>query len=181
MTTAGVRLREATAMDARQIAEVHVEAWQATYPGLLPDSYLANLSSASQAERWREAIARSKSADTLVATVEEVGIVGFVNWGKARGKDVALPGEIYAIYVSPDWQDQGIGRDLLKAAFEELAAAGANGAFLWVLSTNPARFFYEAMGGMAVGTRLERFAGVDLQETAYAWPDLFSWLSSWRR
>ncbi len=180
MTTVGVTLRGATAMDARQIAEVHVEAWQATYPGLLPDSYLAKLSPANQAVRWREAIARRTGDDILVAAVEGPGVVGFVNWGKARGKEAPQPSEIYALYVAPDWQDQGIGRDLLKAAFEELAAAGVNGAFLWVLSTNPARFFYEAMGGMAVGTRLERFAGVDLEETAYAWPDVFTWLSSWR-
>ena len=180
MTTVGVTLRGATAMDARQIAEVHVEAWQATYPGLLPDSYLANLSAANQAARWREAIARRNGDDILVAAVEGPGVIGFVNWGKARGKDAPQPGEIYAIYVAPDWQDQGIGRDLLKASMEELAAAGVNGAFVWVLSTNPARFFYEAMGGMAVGTRLERFAGVDLEETAYAWPDVFGWLSAWR-
>ena len=180
MTAAGVTLREATAMDAGQIADVHVEAWQATYPGLLPDRYLASLSPASQAERWREAIARGRRGEVLVATAEGPGVVGFVNWGETRGRKAPQPAEIYAIYVAPDWQDQGIGRDLLKAAFEEMAAAGHGGALLWVLASNPARFFYEAMGGTAVGSRRERFAGTELEETAYAWPDLFTWLSAWR-
>jgi hypothetical protein len=48
---------------------------------------------------------------------------------------------------------------------------------IWVLSANPARFFYEAVGGSAVAERREAFAGTLLDETGYAWPDLDSWLA----
>ena len=55
---------------------------------------------------------------------------------------------------------------------------GLSDAFLWVLTGNPSRFFYEAMGGQTVAERQERFAGKLLDETAYAWPDLSAWLTS---
>ena len=46
-----------------------------------------------------------------------------------------------------------------------------------MLTANPARFFYEAVGGSAVAERKEAFAGTLLDETGYAWPDLESWLA----
>jgi hypothetical protein len=45
-----------------------------------------------------------------------------------------------------------------------------------VLADNPARFFYERMGGQRVAERTESFAGQDLAQFAYAWPDLEAWL-----
>ena len=55
---------------------------------------------------------------------------------------------------------------------------GCSEAMIWVLSGNPARFFYEALGGVAVAERKEAFAGTLLEETAYGWPDLAAWLTS---
>ena len=46
-----------------------------------------------------------------------------------------------------------------------------------MLGANPARFFYEALGGRRVAERKQRFAGVELEEAAYAWNDLSAWLS----
>ena len=48
-------------------------------------------------------------------------------------------------------------------------------AALWVLSGNPSRYFYEAMGGKPIAERKEAFAGTMLDETAYAWLDLRGW------
>ena len=65
----------------------------------------------------------------------------------------------------------------MAALFESLLAQGHGAAALWVLSGNPSRYFYEAMGGQAAAARKEAFAGVLLDETAYAWPDLKGWLA----
>jgi len=59
----------------------------------------------------------------------------------------------------------------------KLKAGGLNEALVWVLSDNPARFFYEAMGARRAAERQERFAGVRLEEAAYAWGDLAAWLA----
>ena len=41
-----------------------------------------------------------------------------------------------------------------------------------MLAENPARFFYEAMGGKLCGQRTDTMAGQDVDEVAYAWRDL---------
>ncbi len=81
----------------------------------------------------------------------------------------------YALYVAIDWQGKGLGRRLLGALFSQLQGAGVSDAYLWVLAGNPARFFYETMGGTRVAERRESFAGTLLAEIAYGWPDLSVW------
>jgi len=55
----------------------------------------------------------------------------------------------------------------------ELAGRGFRSAGLWVLTGNePARRFYEAMGGRSAETRIDRWGGLALDETAYVWDDV---------
>ncbi|MGM0561802.1 MAG: N-acetyltransferase family protein [Pseudomonadota bacterium] len=178
MTDMVFRVRDATAMDGRSLAEIHVETWRAAYAGLVPDEHLIALSVEERTHYWRELAARRKEMQVLVAESEERALVGFAAWGRTRVGQLPYRSEIYALYVHPDWQNQGAGRALMTAAFEEMAAAGHFNACLWVLSGNNSRYFYEAMGGQSIGQRLESFAGTRLEETAYAWPDLIGWLKS---
>ena len=45
-------------------------------------------------------------------------------------------------------------------------------AVIWVLADNPARFFYERMGGKRAGERDERLWGALLHEIGYGWSEL---------
>ncbi|MGD1879036.1 MAG: GNAT family N-acetyltransferase [Kiloniellaceae bacterium] len=172
-----VVLRPALPRDADAIARVHVETWQSAYAGLVPADYLARMSVARSSPQWHRTAAKAeKGNDLLVAEVEEE-VIGFVSFGPNRIADLPYSGEVYALYVGIDWQGQGLGRRLLATALEALAKEGHRGAMVWVLAANPARFFYEAMGGERAGDRMETFAGTDLEELAYGWPDLESWLA----
>ncbi|MGO1117768.1 N-acetyltransferase family protein [Rhodovibrionaceae bacterium A322] len=196
-------VRQATAMDAHAIATIRVESWRAAYPGLVPDRYLVSMSAERDARGWRESLGRPKSDVTLVAVLAggpdagqpdtgkpDIGktdtgepdrsqqVVGFISGGPVRRKYLGCDAEVYALYVLPDHQDQGWGRKLLFALFEELSAKGCRSAYLWCLAENPSRFFYEALGGQKRGEREEIFAGAALDEVAYVWPDLFELLAS---
>lgn len=177
-----VRVREATAMDAASIGRIHVATWRSAYAGLVPEDYLVRLSVRERAAWWREGIGRGREGRVLVAELEESGrIVGFGSCGKARDRRFGLAGEVYTLYVDLDWQERGVGRRLLTALFEELAARGELGALVWVLAANPARYFYEAQGGQPLGEGQERFAGALLDTVAYGWPDLQGWLATVKR
>lgn len=146
---------------------------------MVPTPYLVGMTEPRQARQWAELL-RDDGGEgaTLVAQAPVAngsGIVGFGSAGRARGRSAA--GEIYALYVVPDWQGQGIGRDLMAALFRALLDMGQASAIVWVLSANPARFFYEAMGGVARASRQERFASENLRLTGYVWPDLAAWLT----
>ncbi len=175
----GIKVRRARGEDAAAIARVHVETWRAAYAGLVPDDYLVGMSEQGQAFGWQKAIARRGRFETiLVAEAEGGPLVGFGNAGVTRHGVLPWDAEVYTLYVAVDWQGQGTGRRLLGALFRALVRNGFNDAFLWVLASNPSRFFYEAMGGERAAERQEAFAGTKLNETAYAWPDLKAWLAA---
>ncbi len=176
-----LRIRKAMRIDSAGIADVHVETWRTTYAGIVPDRYLLELTPEIQTERWQQIITQARSGETtLVAELSKVTgneIVGFASGGPSRKRGSPARAEIYTLYVLSDYQNQGIGRALLTGLLRDLHTRGFRDAFLWVVARNPARFFYQAMGGQLLMQQQEPFAGVLLDEEAYAWPDLESWLT----
>ncbi|TQV80715.1 GNAT family N-acetyltransferase [Denitrobaculum tricleocarpae] len=178
--TERLKLRRARLQDSRALAQVHIETWRHTYAGMVPDQYLASMTLDEQARCWRHWINTSGARESilLVETLpedkapEQSRIVGFGHAGPARIRTPNRSGEVYTLYVDVDWQGQGIGRQLLHQLFAGLIEAGMDSAMIWVLASNPSRFFYEAVGGQRIAERRERFAGVLLDEIAYSWPDL---------
>ena len=173
------RIRIATPNDAAAIGRVHVETWQATYAGLLPDSLLAGMSDLRQAAYWSSLLDNPREArGVFVADEPSAGVVGFASCGPLRDPPEGLDGhekrvgEVYTLYVEPDFQNRGLGRRLLDALFRQLSADGCDSAVLWMLADNPTRFFYEGMGGVVVGHRVDTMAGADVEELAYCWRDL---------
>lgn len=178
-------LRPARPADAGAIARVHVPTWRAAYAGLVPDAYLVAMTETNQARQWRRLLAGPRAQETVLVaearTGKETELVGFGSCGPARPCGLPYKGEVFTLYVAGDWQDRGVGRALIAGLFEAMLAGGFPDALLWVLSANPSRFFYRAVGGTAVAERQEAFAGTLLDETAYAWPDLAGWLAAARR
>ncbi len=166
------RLRQARAADAAAIANVHVATWQDAYAGILPNESLANMSDIRYAAMWTEAIARPNDQAILVAEAADRRVLGFGSAGPNRNQHQPFAGEVYTLYVAVDDQNQGIGRLLLRGLLQALSDQELDSAIVWVLSRNPSRFFYEALGGRPAGERSERFWGVELTETAYGWTNL---------
>ena len=172
-----IHVRRARPGDAEAVARIHVEAWQSSYAGIVPDGYLVRLSAGRQERQWRRAIRRRDHLHRVyvAADADENGetVVGFASCGPSRHEPGSPrspnDGEIFTLYVDPDRQDEGAGRALLARCFEALAGERRREAVVWVLTENPSRFFYEAQGGRRFADRRERFAGRDLAMTGYAW------------
>lgn len=161
-------IRRATPEDAPAIARVQVASWQSTYAGLLPAEFLARLPDtlAARAERWAGLVCEPDQA-TFVA--EHGGeVVAFVSGGPARDFP-GLSGELYAIYALEPAQGRGDGRRLVRALAGALLDLGHPDLMLWVLADNPARGFYQHLGGSEVGRQDLRLGGVVLPEVAYGW------------
>ena len=174
-----IRIRRASRHDAAAIGRVHVETWQATYAGLLPDAMLIAMSDVRQAAWWSQLLQDPAEArGVFVADDKDMGVVGFGSCGPVRdppegldGREIKV-GEVYTLYVEPDFQNLGLGRKLLGALFRQLKADRYDTAVLWMLAQNPTRFFYEGLGGERVGERVDTMGGTDVDEIAYAWHDL---------
>ena len=163
-------IREATPDDARAIAAVHDSSWQSTYRGLLNDAYLDSLSVDDHAGRWQRLLA-SGTGDTFVA-LEGPDVVGFASCGRERDQDPIYQGELYAIYLLEDRQRRGLGRRLVSSVARRLLELEYRSMLVWVLAANPARAFYEAIGGALVRSRQMELAGETQEEAGYGWLDV---------
>ena len=179
-----IAVRRARAADAAAIGTVHVAAWRSAYPGILPDTYLANLSVPRQAAYYDAAIRGSTGVFVAVAsgadappagsgTENRPRIIGFATAGRSRtGSDIGRrlgEGEIETLYVLDDWRERGVGRRLMQATAAHLAEAGCRSVYLWVLRENPSRWFYERLGGKPAAEAAIRFAGRSVMQTAFVW------------
>lgn len=167
-------VRRARADDAAAIARVHVDSWRSTYAGLLPEDMLVRLSSAEHEARWwRHVLGRFRRRHYVyVAEDREAGIVGFVSGGRSRDRELDYAAEVYALYVLDEFQGVGIGRALFLRLVDRLHRECGPGLSVWVLSANPSRYFYEALGGRRIAKRYERMGGVEVEATAYGWADM---------
>jgi ribosomal protein S18 acetylase RimI-like enzyme len=171
-----IAVRSARPEDARGIAKLDVETWRATYAGMLSTPYLVGLSARRRELGWHNVILR-EPRDLRVAVGQGDAILGFGSCGPNRG-DRRFAGEVFTLYVAPDWQNQGIGRRLLIALFRRLVATGRSSAIVWVLRDNPSRFFYERLGGRQVTYKTLAFAGSAVEAVAYGWGDLPGFLAT---
>ncbi len=152
---------------------MHAATWRTSYRGLVPDALLDQLDATRWENGWRRGF-ESMDPTRVVHVAEIEGrIVGFAGGGRARtGAPPGHVGEVYALYVHPQHQGQGIGRLLLKAAAEGLVERGLVPIVIWTLFNNPrSRAFYEAHGGAVIGEKREPFDGFELHEVAYGWQD----------
>jgi ribosomal protein S18 acetylase RimI-like enzyme len=146
MSTTLIEVRPAKAADATAVASTHDEAWRAAYQGIIPGSELEKLINRRGPQWWDSAIRRN------------------------RARSLHFEGEIYELYLRPEFQGLGFGRRLFSAAKRDLAQSGLKTMVVWALSDNdPATEFYRALGGRMVARSSERFGPKSLDKVAFAW------------
>ena len=167
-----MEIRAAYPSDAAAIARVHVDSWRTTYRGIVPQDFLAALSYERRGHMWR-GILSPASGSSFVYVVEDPGgqIVGFVSGGPTRDAAPDYSGELYAVYLLQDPQHHGLGRRLIGALVQRLIQAGMMSLLVWVMADNPARKFYEALGGQYVYDKRVSIGNAQLVEVAYGWRD----------
>jgi GNAT superfamily N-acetyltransferase len=167
-----MRIREAGPADIPAIARVVVDTWRTTYRGILPDPVLVNLSYAQREEVWRRALENQENPATMYVAETETGeVVGVASGGRTDPPDARYQGELAAIYIRDAYQGHGLGRRLLAAVAEGLAARGLTGLLVWVLADNPACRFYERLGGQRVYERPVEAGGATVSLAGYGWAD----------
>ncbi len=168
MDEIALSVRTARPDDAAEVARVYIESWHDTYPSVLPMQMLCAMTPKGQTARWHAAI-RARRETVLVAENPKLGILGMTSIGSCRDGALGFDGEVYTLYVHPDYFGHGVGRALLHAAFANLRQRGFTSCVIWAHAKNPARFFYEAMGGRLIAERTAKMMGDAVPETAFGW------------
>ncbi|WP_158555842.1 GNAT family N-acetyltransferase [Peribacillus glennii] len=166
-----MKIRNAAPGDARGITHVHINSWNTTYKGIVPESYLRSLDFEDKAAFWEKIIAEGKSI-VSIAENDSGEIVGFASGGKEQTSDPEYLGEVYAIYILESHQRMGLGKKLIKPVIEELINRGFPNLVIWALEKNACRSFYESLGGKIVNKKPILMTGEPLIEVAYGWEDI---------
>src|SRR5213078_4951812 len=167
MSTILIEVRRAKPSDATAVAATHDEAWRGAYQGIIPGPELDKLINRRGPQWWDSAV-RKGSRITVLAFGECVA--GYANYGRNRARSLFYDGEIYELYLCPEFQGLGFGRRLFTAARRDLAQSGLKSLVIWALTDNdPAVGFYKALGGRAVARASERFGAKSLDKVAFGW------------
>ena len=167
MNTVLIEIRRARTADANSVAEAHDDAWRTAYRGIIPGPELEKLIARRGAAWWDGAIRRG-SRISLLAFGDT--IAGYTNYGRNRARSLNYDGEIYELYLRPEFQGLGFGRRLFTAARRDLAQSGMKSLVVWALSDNePAVEFYRALGGRAIARSSEKFGDKMVEKVAFSW------------
>ena len=167
MSTVLIEIRRARPADAKAVADTHDEAWRTAYQGIIPGRELDRLIARRGPDWWDGAIRKGSRISILVFGET---IAGYANYGRNRARSLYYDGEVYELYLRPEFQGLGFGRRLFTAARRDLTQSGMNSLVVWALSDNePATAFYRALGGRAVARSSEKFGDKVLDKVAYSW------------
>lgn len=167
MTTLSIDIRKAEPSDAAAIAEVHHEAWRGAYAGIIPHRALTAMINRRGRDWWANAIRRAAS----ILVIEIGGVVaGYATMGRNRARELRQEGEIYELYLRPEYQGIGLGSRLFAEARQRLKDHGFRGLVVWALEENVnALDFYAGAGGRDVAEGVEVFDQRALRKVAFVW------------
>ena len=167
MTTLLIETRRAGLKDSAGIAHVHEVSWQHAYTGLIPHGALRTMIKRRNELWWARAI---RNSTRILVMQHSDEIVGYATLGANRVSALPQDGEVYELYLLPQYQGIGLGRQLFIAAREELLSLGMKGCIVWVLEDNHnASHFYINAGGKDVAEGTETFNDRKLNKIAFAW------------
>jgi len=174
-----MRIRAATPDDAPALAQLHWDSWVATYAGIFPPATFAGFPLTAREALWRStaqvaALAPTQRQQLLLAEAagESAPPLGFACVGPLRANGACVPaperGEVWALYLQPAVQRQGIGAALWQASCAWLREAGFAEVYVWVLKANTgAVAFYRSQGGVCVDARVFDADGTAIDELCF--------------
>lgn len=140
--------------EIRGKAFVHWKMWHETFSGLVAQDFLDALTF----EKC-EKMAYDQPNNFIVAKLEE-RVIGFIGYGD-RGNEAPDTGEIFWLYVLPEFHGKGVAQQLMNAGLERLNNYPQ--ICLWVLKENKrAMRFYQKYGFIPDG---EEFFSSELGTT----------------
>ena len=135
-----MKVRHAAGTDLDAIRSLHIESWQRTYRGMLPDAYLEGSLEKDLSGYWRE----DRLQGQICCVAHSDGVVGFAILSPL-GPETP---HVASVHVARDVQGKGIARSLFRFLASALRDQGRDGLCLEVLEGNTrARKAYSALGG----------------------------------
>lgn len=165
-------IRYLTKEDIPQYQKLITTVWQETYPGIVNQQFLDNLSHTEQQRiELNNMMYDENNKDTLVLEIDK-NLIGFVRYGSSEDMLYPNTGEIFALYILSKYQGQGYGKKLVQKAVEELIKLKHTNMVIGCIKENPSNEFYKHLGGIQKSQRLIQKTGDNLVENIYYFKDI---------
>ena len=137
------------------VQQIAIKSWHKTYDELIPETIRTNFLNYAYSEKQLQT--RLTNSPFYVAILNGA-VVGFANFSKLNAQHTM---ELQAIYVDPNYEQQGIGNQLLQYAIQTLKPTNI---LVNVEAGNEIGWhFYNAKGFKEVARFVEHFDGHQLQ------------------
>lgn len=168
MKTLSIDVRRAEPQDARAISETHRVSWLQAYGGLIPHKPLIQMVDRRGEIWWRKA---TRGPATLLVLDVAGTVAGYATLGLNRARALPQEGEIYELYLRPEYQGIGLGRLLFGEARRLLKSLGCEGLIVWCLEDSEhAERFFRSAGGRDIAEGMENFGDKELKKLGFIWP-----------
>ena len=169
MKTLSIEVRPAEPRDARAVSDVHRASWLQAYSGLIPHKVLLAMLERRGEDWWRRA---AKGPSTLLVLDIAGKIAGYATIGVNRAPALKQEGEIYELYLLPEFQGTGLGGYMFRECRSILSNLGLVGLAAWCLEDSViAATFFRATGGMDIAEGMEDFGDISLKKLGFIWAD----------
>ncbi len=162
-----IDIRLSKPADSAALAALHGDAWRYAYSGIIPGISLERMI-ARRGPAWWE---RMHELGLRALVLEfNTRVAGYATFGPCRMRSVRPLGEIYELYLRPEFLGVGFGKRLFVEARRDLSANVFFGLLVWALADNDlACRFYTALGGRERIRAHERFGGIRLEKIGFVW------------
>jgi GNAT superfamily N-acetyltransferase/VanZ family protein len=160
----GLIIRDACQQDTQAMEDLTVAAWQTAYTAVIDPAYVATRRTNDYAGKFR-AMLEQGQYKMLVAELDGQ-VVGY-----AAG--VALSSGVYdcetkGLYVHPERQGRGVGRELLQSMMEHFRLGGCQRMIVWTFLGVKNNGFYRALGGNISEEEEREFGGKKYRMAGFA-------------
>ena len=164
-------VRTAEIKDSEAIAEVQIQSWRETYPGIMPQERLDGMNRERSTRHWQ---ANITGAFTVLVAEAEGRVVGFASGGDnfecencETGRGNACDCELGALYLLREFQRRGIRKALFERYAWHKQQQRRQTMIVWVAEKNPSTGFYAARGGELADRKTLTVCGVPVPVLGY--------------
>ncbi|MBD2745107.1 GNAT family N-acetyltransferase [Microvirga sp. BT688] len=168
-----ISIRPGTPADSAAIGRILADGWRQAYSGFMPKSELGPRIDPDYRAREVGAWLSTQfdpNAELLLVAEQAGHVTGFLAARLGDRNDVGSAAQVTLLYVAPEHQGRGAGRQLLLEAAEWLKVHAPGPVSIGAFEQNPFRSFYEAIGGVVVKAVVVRVDAREWPVVVYLWP-----------
>jgi GNAT superfamily N-acetyltransferase len=166
-------IRPGTPADSAAIGRILADGWKQAYSGFMSKDELGPRIDpeyrAQEVGAWLST-EFNPGAELLLVAEQAGDVTGFLAARLGDRNDVGSVAQVTLLYVSPQTQGRGTGRQLLLEAAEWLKMRAPGPVSIGAFEQNPFRAFYAAIGGVVVKTVMVRVDAREWPVAIYLWP-----------